>query len=40
MFALLPPLAQVGTPDYFGWVVAAAMVGASLFAVGRASRRG
>jgi len=40
MSDLMTPLAQVAGPDYFGWVVVAAMMGATLFAVGRASRRG
>ena len=35
-----PPLAQIAGPDYFGWLIVVAMMGASLFAVARASRRG
>jgi hypothetical protein len=40
MLPLPPPLAQAGSADYFGWVIAVAMMAACLFAVGRASRRG
>ena len=40
MHPALPLLAQAAGQSYFSYLIVIAMMGAALFAVGRASRRG